>query len=96
MIDERVLLATRGPRQDSRPMITGPQARAARALLGWSVQRLSEESGVSPRSIHTAEQSPGVPRMTVALIERLQQALERGGVEFLQRSNGGVGVRLRR
>jgi transcriptional regulator with XRE-family HTH domain len=77
-------------------VITGPQCRAARALLGWSVQELSELSGVSARSIHTCERALGVPRMTVATIERIQQALERGGVEFIQRSNGGVGVRMRR
>jgi hypothetical protein len=29
-------------------------------------------------------------------LEKIQAAIEAAGVEFIQRSNGGVGVRLRR
>jgi hypothetical protein len=34
--------------------------------------------------------------MHIDTLEKIQHALEAAGVEFLQRSNGGVGVRLRR
>jgi hypothetical protein len=34
--------------------------------------------------------------MHIATLEKIQAALEAAGVEFIQRSNGGVGVRLRR
>jgi predicted transcriptional regulator len=76
--------------------MTGPMCRAARALLGISATTLAAESGVSVRSIHTCEKSAGIPRMNIATVERIQRALERLGIEFLTRTNGGVGVRLRR
>lgn len=95
MLEERARLATRGQRLHSRLVITGPQCRAARALLGWSIQKLSEESGVSTRSIHTCERAPDVPRMTVTTLERIEAALAAAGVEFIRRNNGGIGVRLR-
>jgi hypothetical protein len=77
------------------PMFTGPQCRAARGLLGWSVARLAEAAGVSWRTIQRAEASQGVPRMHIDTLEKIQFALEGAGVEFIARSNGGVGVRLR-
>jgi hypothetical protein len=48
------------------------------------------------RTIRRAEASEGVPRMHIATLEEIQHALEAAGVEFIQRSNGGAGVRLRR
>jgi hypothetical protein len=35
-------------------------------------------------------------RQNVATLNKIQAAFEAAGIEFLQRSNGGVGVRLRR
>jgi transcriptional regulator with XRE-family HTH domain len=82
-------------------MLTGPQCRAARGLLGWTVKELAEASGVSPRSIATLESSTSIPpQMTVGTIQKVQAALEAAGVEIIEistRSNGGgLGVRLRR
>jgi transcriptional regulator with XRE-family HTH domain len=77
-------------------MFTGPQCRAARAFLGWSVAELAKAAGVSWRTIQRAEASEGVPRMNIATLEKIQGALEAAGIEFLARSNGGVGVRLKR
>jgi transcriptional regulator with XRE-family HTH domain len=77
------------------PMFTGPQCRAARGLLNWSIARLAEAAGVSWRTVQRAEASEGVPRMHIATLEKIQAALEAAGVELISRSNGGVGVRMR-
>ncbi|MBV9481127.1 MAG: helix-turn-helix domain-containing protein [Acidobacteria bacterium] len=76
-------------------MPTGYQIRAARDLLGWSVARLAQESGISERSISRAERFAGVPRMHALTVEALVSALQHAGIEFLM---GGdvMGVQLRR
>jgi transcriptional regulator with XRE-family HTH domain len=69
-------------------MITGPQIRAARGLLGWSRAKLSRQSGVSASSIERFENDRhGSRDSTLAAIET---ALVEGGVEFI----GTVGVKL--
>jgi hypothetical protein len=87
--------------QHPRLMLTGPQCRAARGLLGWSIADLVKASGVSARSVHTAESSPGIPTtMNIQTVAKLQAAFEAAGVEIIEpgtRSlSGGPGVRLRR
>jgi hypothetical protein len=74
------------------PALTGPQIRAARALLGWAVGDLSERCGVSASAISRAERSDGVPAMQRRNLEAIRAAFEANGVEFLDTS----GVRLRR
>jgi transcriptional regulator with XRE-family HTH domain len=70
-------------------MITGPQIRAARGLLGWSRAKLSLKSGVSGSAIQRFENGRHDSReSTLAAIEK---TLIEGGVEFI----GSVGVQLR-
>jgi ribosome-binding protein aMBF1 (putative translation factor) len=70
-------------------MITGPQIRAARGLLGWSRARLSWQSGVSASAIERFENERHDSReSTLAAVET---TLIDGGVEFI----GSVGVQLR-
>lgn len=76
---------------------TGRQIKMARAALNWSANRLAQEARVAWRSVQRAEASEGVPpNMNMATLNKIRTALEAAGVSFLQRSNGGVGVRLRR
>jgi transcriptional regulator with XRE-family HTH domain len=74
---------------------TGPQIRAARGILGWTVTALARAAGTSVRTITRAESSEDVPDMRVSTLRRIRQALEAEGVEFTQNANG-MGVRLRR
>lgn len=56
------------------------QVRAARALLGWSQDRLAEESGTSRRTVATFELGGSIkPDSRSAMVV----ALERAGVEFI-------------
>ncbi len=71
--------------------ITGKQLAAARALLGWSQSHLAEAADVALSTIVTWELEQHHPR--TATVERVRQAIEVRGVEFL---NGGQpGVRLK-
>jgi hypothetical protein len=79
----------------SRPIITGAQIRAARALLRWSATDLVRQSGVSLATIHRAEVVDGKTAMTFANASAVRRALEAGGVEFIEENGGGPGARLK-
>jgi transcriptional regulator with XRE-family HTH domain len=68
-----------------------PQAmRAARALLGLTIQEIAPQLGVSPTTVNQVEKGEGVRASTEA---KIIDALDRLGVEI---TNGnGTGARLR-
>lgn len=79
-------------------MITGPQMRAARVLLGIDQKTLAELAGLSVPTIQRMEASTGVVRGVVDSLTRVVGALERAGVELIGEgatsTAGGRGVRL--
>lgn len=81
------------------PMITGPQMRAARALLGIDQRGLAGLSGVSLPTVQRMEQSVGVVRGTVDTLTKVVEALDSAGIELIgdnmRSETGGRGVRLR-
>jgi transcriptional regulator with XRE-family HTH domain len=72
--------------------VTGPQIRAARALLGWSQPQLVRASGVSLSSVVQIE-SIGT-NVQSKIGSKLRHALELAGIEFLDEP-GKEGVQLR-
>lgn len=91
-------LAQARPAVELAPVLTGSQIRAARALLKWSGQTLSEKSGVSYPALQRAERTDEMPNMQVRNLAAIKAALETGGVVFLDgpySGDGGPGVRLR-
>jgi DNA-binding XRE family transcriptional regulator len=77
-------------------MITRQQVRAARQLLGWSQNDLAKETGVLLSAIKTFERGAMDPR--ASMLEKIEDALIRGGVVFLEVGDirpGGRGVRLK-
>ncbi|MBB3146709.1 transcriptional regulator with XRE-family HTH domain [Phyllobacterium trifolii] len=81
-------------------MITAPQLRAARALLGIDQRQLAELAGVSVPTIQRMEASRHVVRGHVDTLMRLLAALEAAGVEVINEGavsqDGGRGVRLKK
>ena len=75
--------------------ITIEQLRAARALVGWSQTQLAERAEMSLPTVKRVEAGNG-PRVSEEARLKLQQALECGGVEFIDENGGGPGVRLRK
>lgn len=75
-------------------MISTKQVKAARLFLEWEQRDLAERSGVSLPTIQRMEKL-GMERSQAGNAERVQRALEDGGIEFIPENGGGVGVRLR-
>ncbi len=61
-------------------MITVPQIKAARALLGWTQKELAKVSGISLAAIAQIESGAGNPRVVTMTI--IQKAFEKYGIEF--------------
>lgn len=74
--------------------LTACQARAARAMLTWSVRQLASKSKISDSSIRRIETGFGVPEnVTLDLRARLQSYFESRGFVFIYGSDDlGVGV----
>ncbi len=70
------------------------QIRAARALLGWSQDRLARSAGVGLATLQRIEQSEGVVKGNFSTILKIQKVLEQAGIRFTDDEAGGIGVRL--
>lgn len=80
-------------------MLTSPQLRAARALLGIEQRKLAEVSGLSVPTIQRMEASETIIRGNVDSLMKLIGALELLGVELIGEGQasamGGRGARLK-
>jgi len=80
-------------------MITGPQMRAARALLGLDQRQLAQASGLSLPTIQRMEACNGVVRGNVDSLMKLVEAFAASGIELISEGassgGGGRGVRLK-
>lgn len=65
-------------------------------MLGWTQQDLASRSGISLPSIKRLEGSSGALAIRLDTLRKLQGALEKGGVVFIDPNGGGPGVRLRK
>ena len=77
-------------------MLTPSQVRAARALLGWSRTKLSEESGIPYGTLTDFEGKR--TRMLSNSMAKLARALDKAGIELLYdgQEGKGAGVRLKK
>ena len=75
-------------------MISVDQIRMARAALGWSLELLSEKSGVSARTIRRIESEGGLEKATKANLKLIRETLEAAGIEFIGAPDNGPGARL--
>jgi DNA-binding Xre family transcriptional regulator len=78
-----------------KALITTPQIRAARALLRWSANDLSDKSGVGISTIKRLEVMEGVPAINISTMVAIQNALEEAGVEFIGSPEDKPGVCLK-
>jgi len=69
------------------------QLKMARAAVGWGVRELAKKAGVTANTVTRIENGADAKQSTM---DRLQQALEAAGIEFIQENGGGPGVRLRK
>jgi ribosome-binding protein aMBF1 (putative translation factor) len=77
-------------------MISNLQIRAARALLGWSQQRLADEASLSAITIKRLEASDETLQARFETVMKIKEAVEAAGVVFRTGEDGlihGVGLR---
>jgi transcriptional regulator with XRE-family HTH domain len=73
--------------------LTACQARAARAMLTWSVRQLASKAKISDSSIRRIEIGFGVPEnVSLDLRVRLQEYFEGRGFHFTWSDHVGPGV----
>jgi transcriptional regulator with XRE-family HTH domain len=78
-------------------MIFSREIRAGRALLGWSQLQLAEAASVGVATVRRLEAADTQIRGSVDSVWKIQQALERAGIEFIPEEAGrGSGVRLKK
>jgi transcriptional regulator with XRE-family HTH domain len=74
-------------------VLLAAQSRAARALLGWSRERLAEAADVALRTVVDFEREARRPHEQT--LSRLRAALETAGVAFVAEDHAaGAGVRF--
>ena len=88
-----MLLATRETVAGSPP-VNAAQVRMARAGLDWSLEDLAQASGVNRNMIASYER--GIFAGEPATLQKIRQALEKAGVEFLDGETPGVRVKAKR
>ncbi len=76
-------------------MLTAEQLRGARAILRIEQTALAEKAGVSVETIKRLEAQKGPLQAYFDTLYGIKRALEREGIEFLNKSeDGGPGVRV--
>ncbi len=73
--------------------ITGPQCKAARALVEWPRDHVARLSGLTEDALRAFERGRIHPGPDAVV--RVRAALESGGAVFLDENGAGVGVRLK-
>lgn len=64
-----------------------------RVLLGWSRERLAQESGVPVSEVYTFER---IGQADPEAVAKIKAALEAGGIEFVLSDEVQPGVQLRK
>jgi transcriptional regulator with XRE-family HTH domain len=75
-------------------MLYAAQIRAARILLGWRQQDLAKAAKIGLATLARIEQGQGIAQAHVATIVRIQTALEKKGLRFINEVDG-IGVILK-
>lgn len=74
--------------------ISPEQCRSARALLGWSQEKLNTVSKVSKKTIADFERGERTPYERT--LRDIQVALEAAGIKFIYENGEGAGVRFKK
>ena len=67
------------------------QIKMARAAVGWGVRELAKKAGVTANTVTRIENGADAKQSTM---DRLQQALEAAGIEFIGSPTDRPGIRF--
>lgn len=65
----------------------------ARAALGWSTQDLAAKAGIGGNTVNRFEAGQDA---RLSSVNKMREAFEAAGVEFIPENGSGPGVRLRK
>jgi|SRR6516164_4036466 transcriptional regulator with XRE-family HTH domain len=71
-------------------LVDARQIKAARSLLRWRQDQLARETGLALSTIRRLERSEGRIEANFDTVEKIRQALEGAGIEFIGGPNLGV------
>ena len=74
-------------------LTSGRQLRAARVLIGWSQIKLAKMGKVAIGTIRRMESFDGKIQSHTGTLYKVEVALEKGGIEFLNDDRPGVRLR---
>ena len=77
-------------------MFTSHQLRGARAFMKWSIQDLSNRTGIGTTTLKRFEASEGMPNGYLRNFETLKRLFESEGIEFIGTPEEGAGVRWKK
>lgn len=80
----------------SIPKVSIRQLKAARNLIGWSQEQLAHFADVSLPTVKRLESKEGWLGGRPITAQKIREALEAGGIQFIDENGGGLGVRLRK
>lgn len=89
----RSVATQRKPMEERPAALTGPQCRAARALLDWTRGKLARAADVPVAALIDLESDRDCFHRHVP--GHIRAALEEAGVELIEEGGRGVGVKLR-
>jgi transcriptional regulator with XRE-family HTH domain len=76
-------------------LVNGRQLRAARVLLGWDQAKLAASAHVAIGTVRRMESFDDIIASQTGTLLKVQTALEKGGIEFLNDDRPGVRLRER-
>ena len=76
--------------------ITAEQIRAARSVLGFSIQKIAETTGIGTATLKRYEVVAGVPESRKGNLETLKIFFESQGIEFIGTPDDRPGIRIGR
>ncbi|WP_315834005.1 helix-turn-helix transcriptional regulator [Bradyrhizobium prioriisuperbiae] len=68
------------------------QIKAARSLLRWRQLRLAQQTGLALSTIRRLERAEGRIEANFDTVEKIRQAFENAGIEFMGSPNLGVRI----
>jgi len=74
--------------------VSASQIKAARLLLGLTVGELASSANIGVATIKRFEASDGIPEHRSGNLDKVREALEARGIEFLGDPIASPGVRL--
>ena len=80
----------------SIPKVSIRQIKAARSLLAWSQEELARVADVSIPTIKRLESNDGPLGGRSSTSQKILNAFQGAGVEFIGENGGGPGVRLKK